>query len=176
MVRLWRFAYQDLRGLRRSFSLAVPVSRSQVHLTSLAVNGLPSCHLTPWRSGKVSSVPSSFHDHPVARSGTTDCRLVCATSCLYMTRLLKIPIAGCRAARVDSSRMDMLAGLSKCESLRIPPCFGASVGEATNMVISIPPAAAKARKSRLIFSSLTSVTRVPGEHPRPNLLPQAHLL
>jgi hypothetical protein len=51
----FRFAYQDLRGLRRSLSLAVPVSRSQVHLTSLAVKRLPSYHLTPWRSGKVSS-------------------------------------------------------------------------------------------------------------------------
>ena len=30
--------------------MAVPSSRSNVHLTSLAVNGLPSCHLTPWRN------------------------------------------------------------------------------------------------------------------------------
>ena len=45
---LFEVAYQDLRGLRRSFSLDLPVSRSQVHLTSLAVKGLPSCHLTPW--------------------------------------------------------------------------------------------------------------------------------
>jgi hypothetical protein len=31
-----------------------------VHLTSAAVNGLPSCHLMPWRSLKVSRVlPSS---------------------------------------------------------------------------------------------------------------------
>jgi hypothetical protein len=42
-----------------------------VHLTSLAVNGLPSRHLTPWRKGRVSSVPSSFHDQLVAKSGTT---------------------------------------------------------------------------------------------------------
>src|SRR5215469_8909911 len=54
----------------RNFSLDLPLSRSQVHLTSLAVNGLPSCHLTPSRSGNVRSVPSSFHDQPVARSGT----------------------------------------------------------------------------------------------------------
>jgi hypothetical protein len=39
-----------LRGLRRSLSADLPVSMSQVHLTSLAVNGWPSCHLTPCRS------------------------------------------------------------------------------------------------------------------------------
>src|SRR5262249_36596225 len=70
-----RLRYHDLRGLRRSLSLDLPVSRSQVHLTSLAVKGLPSCHLTPSRNGKVSSVPSSLHDQPVARSGTIDCKL-----------------------------------------------------------------------------------------------------
>ena len=71
--------YQVLRGLRRSFSAALPVSKSQVHLTSLAVKGLPSCHLTPWRNGRVSSVPSSFHDQAVARSGTIEAMLFCAT-------------------------------------------------------------------------------------------------
>src|ERR1700724_2724355 len=65
-----RFWYQDLRGLILSFSVPLPCSSSQVHLTSLAVNGLPSCHLTPWRNLKVSTVPSSFHDHSLARSGT----------------------------------------------------------------------------------------------------------
>src|ERR1700738_3850258 len=75
-----------LVGLRRSFSADLPVSRSQVHLTSLAVNGLPSCHLTPGRNGRVSSVPSSFHDQPVARSGTIDAMLFFATSSRYMPR------------------------------------------------------------------------------------------
>jgi len=74
-----RLLYQVLRGLRRNFSADLPVSRSHVHLTSLAVNGLPSCHLTPLRNGMVSSVPSSFHDQPVARSGTIDPILFCAT-------------------------------------------------------------------------------------------------
>jgi len=32
-------------------------------VAALAVNGLPSCQVTPSRSGKVSSVPSSLHDH-----------------------------------------------------------------------------------------------------------------
>jgi citrate lyase subunit beta/citryl-CoA lyase len=36
----------------RSFSLALPISRSTVHLTSAAVKGLPSCHLTLCRRGK----------------------------------------------------------------------------------------------------------------------------
>src|SRR4029077_14230901 len=100
MVTSSRFLYQDLRGLRRSFSSDLPVSISQVHLTSLAVNGLPSCHLTPWRSAKVSSVPSSLHDQLAARSGTMDCVLFCGTSCLYITRLLKTPIIGRLSARV----------------------------------------------------------------------------
>ena len=34
----------------------LPISMCQVHCTSLAVNGLPSCHFTPWRSLKVSFV------------------------------------------------------------------------------------------------------------------------
>src|SRR5438552_15743923 len=47
--------HQPLRGLIRSLSSVLPCSRSKVHLTSLAVNGLPSCHLTPERNLKVSS-------------------------------------------------------------------------------------------------------------------------
>src|SRR5690349_19780638 len=113
--------YQDLRGLTRNFSAALPCSKSQVHLTSADVNGLPSCHLTPRRSGNVNSVPSSLHDQPVARSGTIDCRLFCGTSCLYMTRLLKTLIIGRTAAAVASSCSDMLAGLSKCDICKIPP-------------------------------------------------------
>src|SRR5712692_6753104 len=78
-VTLSRFWYHAFRGLRRSLSAALPVNRSHVHTTSRAANGLPSCHLTPCCSGKVSSVPSSFHDQPVASSGTIDLRLFCAT-------------------------------------------------------------------------------------------------
>src|ERR1700732_2657654 len=124
----------------------MPISRSQVHLTSLAVKGVTSCHLTPRRSGKVNSVPSSLHDQLVARSGTIDCRLFCGTSCLYMIRLLKTCIIGCSAARVDSSRIDMLAGLSKCDSLSIPPCFWASVGAAAEIAVTRAPAAITHRK------------------------------
>src|SRR5260370_34427814 len=66
--------------------------------------------------------------------------LVCGTSCLYMTRLLNTPIAGRSAATVDSSRIDMLAGLSKCDILRMPPCLCASDGSATVRATSNPPA------------------------------------
>ena len=47
-----------------------PIRRCQVHCTSLAVNGLPSCHLTPWRSLKVSLVRLASHAQLSARSGT----------------------------------------------------------------------------------------------------------
>src|SRR5215475_16164743 len=114
MLTSSRFLYQDLRGLRRSLFSDLPVSMSQVHLTSWAVNGLPSCHLTPWRNGKVSSVPSSLHDQPVARSGTIELMLVCATCWSNMTRLLKTPIIGRLTAAVASSWIDIEAGLSKC--------------------------------------------------------------
>jgi len=50
-------------------------------------------------------------DQPVARSGTTNCREFCGTSCLKMTRLLNTPIIGRWAKTVASSWMDMLAGL-----------------------------------------------------------------
>src|SRR5205085_2281373 len=113
-----RLSYQDLRGLTRNFSFVVPSNNSKVHLTSAAVNSLPSCHLTPSRRGSVSSVPSSLQVQPVASSGTIELGLFCRTSCLYTTRLLKTPIIGRFTAAVDSSSIDMLAGLSKCPILR----------------------------------------------------------
>src|SRR5215471_15257728 len=79
VVTASRLSYQDLRGLMRSLSLPRPVKRSQVHLTSLAVNGWPSCHLTPRCNDIVSSVPSSFQAHRNAKSGTMDFGLFCAT-------------------------------------------------------------------------------------------------
>src|SRR5437870_550952 len=115
---------------------------------SLAVNGLPSCQLTPWRSGKVSSVPSSLHDQPVARSGTTDCREFCGMSCLNMTRLLNTPIIGRWEKTVASSWIDMLAGLSRLYALSIPPGFCARAGAAA--IAANNAAAASARRSRLI--------------------------
>src|SRR6516164_8615626 len=74
-----------------------------------------------------------------------------------MTRLLKTCIAGCSAALVDSSRIDMLAGLSKCESLRTPPLFCAPAGEAA--AISSPPAASKPRTDPDITVALPCIPR-----------------
>src|SRR6516162_2022276 len=147
---LSRLPYQDLRGLTRSFSLDLPVSMSQVHCTSLAVNGLPSCHDTPSRSGSVNSVPSSLHDQPVARSGTIDRRLFCGTRWSYMTRLLNTPIIGPSAKTVASSRIDMLAGLSGLYIFRMPPCFCAKAVPPPDTAISNALAAATARNLSVI--------------------------
>src|SRR4029453_6154001 len=57
-VTLSTLAYQPWRKLTLKFSGALPCRRSMVHFTSAAVNGLPSCHLTPLRRGKVSVLPS----------------------------------------------------------------------------------------------------------------------
>jgi hypothetical protein len=48
------FAYQSLRGLRRSFAGVSFASRtmSNVYFTSFAVNGWPSCHFTFLRRKK----------------------------------------------------------------------------------------------------------------------------
>src|SRR5262245_15445405 len=113
MVTSSRLRYQALRGLRRSFSLDLPSKVSQVHFTSLAVKGLPSCHLTPSRSRKRNSVLDESQDHSLARSGTIEAKLACATCWSNMTRLLNRPIAGPSAANVTSSWSDRLAGLSK---------------------------------------------------------------
>src|SRR5215471_10349526 len=71
-------AYQSLRGFLRNFCSDTLRSMFQVHLTSLAVNGLPSCHLTPSRSLKVSCVLSAFHAQLVASSGTIVSGLFCS--------------------------------------------------------------------------------------------------
>src|SRR5271170_5218557 len=79
-----------------------------------------------------------------------------------MTRLLKTPIIGCTVARVDSSRIDMLAGLSKCDSLRTPPGFWASAGPPANTAIADPTTTFSA-SSLLIISDplLPLVARQP---------------
>src|SRR5438067_12405083 len=102
------FARVDAQLLGRFAGDQVPV-----HLTSAAVNGLPSCHLTPSRSLKVSSFPSSLHDQLVARSGTIDSTRFCATCWSNRTRLLNTPIIGMIVEMLPSSRIDMLAGLSR---------------------------------------------------------------
>src|SRR5215472_8709518 len=148
-----RLRYQDLRGLTRNFSLVLPASASQVHLTSAAVNGLPSCHLAPWRKWKVSATPVSSHDQSLARSGAIDERLFCATCWSKRTRLLNTPISGMPAAIVDSSWIDMLAGLVKPGICRMPPVFCAEVGAAATMPAS-KPTAVNARRFLCIASLL----------------------
>src|SRR5262249_23654370 len=137
--------YQDLRGLTRSFSAPVPISSAKVHLTSAEVNFRPSCHFTSCRNRKVSSVPSSFQNQLVARSGTIDSALFCGTSCLNTTRLLKTPDIGRLTAWVDSSSSDMLAGLSKWPTRRMPPSFCASAGQATHNTNDNAVAVARSR-------------------------------
>jgi hypothetical protein len=168
-----RLSYQDLRGLIRSLSLPLPVSRSQVHLTSLAVKGWPSCHLTPRRSGIVSSLPSSFQLHPVPRSGTIDCGLFCATSWSNMTRLLKTPIIGRLTASVDSSSIDMLAGLSKWPACRKPPCFCAVADPLAITAAATAAAPANLREIRFIAAPSSAggvgwVEQRETHHPAPN--------
>jgi len=89
--------------LIRNFSLPLSSSRSQVHLTSAAVNGLPSCHLTPVRNLNVSSVPSSFHAQLVASSGATPL-LVAADHRILGTVRLKDIVKGGMKERFDHLR------------------------------------------------------------------------
>src|SRR6516225_7756630 len=163
-----RFRYQDLRGLTRSFSLDLPVNMSQVHWTSLAVKGLPSCQDTPRRNVNVSSVPSSFHDQSVARSGTIDVRLFCRTCWSNITRLLNTPIIGRSEMIVASSWIDMLAGLSGLYIFRMPPCFWANPASAANIARNSEPAAANPCRFRFISVYLPWLRRMalrfrPGE-------------
>src|SRR6516164_6148258 len=154
-----RFLYQSLRGLTLSFSLALPVSIAQVHSTSLAVKGFPSCQVTPSRSGKVSSVPSSFHDQPVARSGTIELRLFCFTCWSNMTRLLKTPIIGRSEMIVASSWIDILAGLSGSYIFRMPPGFCANATSAADSASNSDPAAASTGRGRFISVYLPLLCR-----------------
>src|ERR1700751_3893511 len=110
----------------RNLAADLPSSVSQVHWTSFAVNGCPSCQRTLSRKRKVSSVPSSFHDQPVARSGTIDCSEFCGTCWSKMTRLLNTAIIGATVEIVTSSSVDMLAGLSRWATWSTPPAFCAN--------------------------------------------------
>src|SRR5438874_5262107 len=145
-----RLRYQDLRGLTRNFSVDLPVIRSQVHLTSAAVNGLPSCHLTPSRSLKVSSFPSSLHDQLEARSGTIELRVFCGTCWSNITRLLNTPIIGPSTTIVDSSWIDTLAMLVPSGILRTPPDFCAKAGSLAHRPASAPHATKKLRSFAFI--------------------------
>src|SRR5436190_18247945 len=105
--------YQTLRGLRlKSWVSPLPMSIRQVHCTSLAVNGWPSCHFTPWRSLKVSLVLVWSQDQLSARSGITVSSLSCGLAGSNTTRLLNTAANGITEAMVDSSSSDVEGGLS----------------------------------------------------------------
>src|ERR1700722_2481868 len=113
MLTSCNLPYQTLRGLRwKSWVSPLPISIRQVHCTSLAVNGLPSCHMTPCRSLKVSLVLVASHDQLSARSGITVSRLSCALCGSNTTRLLNTAANGITEAMVDSSISEVLGGLS----------------------------------------------------------------
>src|SRR6478736_7933909 len=125
-VTSFRLSYQTLRGFLRmmsAFSSPLPISASQVHFTSLAENGFPSCHFTPWRSLKVSLVSSGFHDQLSARSGTIVSGLFTFSLGSKKTRLLNTAMNGWLTEIVDSSWIEALGGLSRWEIFSVPPCF-----------------------------------------------------
>src|SRR5258708_31004780 len=113
MLTSCSLVYQTLRGLRwKSWVSPLPISIRQVHCTSLAVNGWPSCHFTPCRSLNVSLVLVGSQDQLSARSGITVSRLSWTLKGSKTTRLLKIAANGVTEAIVDSSSNEVLGGLS----------------------------------------------------------------
>ena len=74
---------------------------------------MPSCHRTPWRSLKVSSVPSSFQLQDSARSGTINSLVFCAFAWSNSTRLLNTGMKGTTVATAYSSWIEALGGLSR---------------------------------------------------------------
>src|ERR1700755_1528860 len=113
MLTSCSLVYQTFRGLRlKSCVSALPMSIRQVHCTSLAVNGWPSCHFTPWCSLKVSLGLVASHDQLSARSPITVSRLSCGLAGSNTTRLLKIAANGVTDAMVDSSSSEVLGGVS----------------------------------------------------------------
>ena len=163
-----RLRYQDLRGLRRSLWLDLPVSRSQVHLTSSAVKGFPSCHLTPSRNGKVSSVPSSLHDQPVARSGTIDCTLFCFACWSNITRLLNNPIVARAGTPSASSCIDRLGGESRACTRKIPPCFCANAAAEPKITASDAPTITNVPRLLVISRSSHCIFGAPPSRLRPD--------
>src|SRR5437870_2972007 len=67
-----------------------------------------------------------------------------------MTRLLNTPIIGPRVAIVDSSWIDMLAGLSPEGILKMPPGFWAKAEAPAHTAARSPPAAANVRRFAFI--------------------------
>src|SRR5438132_7195298 len=92
--------------------------------------------------------------------------LFCGTFWSYTTRLLKTPIVGRTAAAVDSSRGDMLAGLSKWEILSTPPAFCATAASAANNQTTVnPPPPAPADLASSLDLPSCSMSRARGPLP-----------
>src|ERR1700704_1642846 len=104
------FSYQIARGLRRRYSGSLPLRRCHVHCTSLAVNGFPSCQVTPGRKFSVSLVPVVSQSQLSASSGTMVPNSPRGFIGSNRTRLLKIAMNGMLVAIVDSSWIDALGG------------------------------------------------------------------
>src|SRR5262249_13637985 len=125
-VTLSTLLYQEARGLARSLFSVLPSRRSNVQTTSLAVNGLPSCHFTPSWSLKVRSLPSALQLHDLARSGTIDCGLFWGLLASNSTRLFITGMLGIIVEFVAHSWIDRVGGLSRWYILSPPPLFCAS--------------------------------------------------
>jgi hypothetical protein len=65
-------------------------------------------------------------------------------------KIIEYPIIGMIAEMLPSSTIDMLAGLSRWNTRRMPPCFCASAGSASAIASSIPPIVANNRAVRVI--------------------------
>src|SRR5262245_8084349 len=87
----------------------------------------------------------------------------------YMTRLLNTPIIGRSAAAVASSWSDMLAGLSKCEMLRMPPDFCATAPWVRSIAVTNALPAGSIHLDSPIFAS-RSWALADLAPPRPKLL------
>src|ERR1700761_6218870 len=118
-----------MRGFLRSLLSPLFISMSKVQTTSLAVKGLPSCHVTPSCSLNVRSRPSALQLHDLARSGTMSSGLFCGLLWSKITRLFMTAMNGTTVELVASSWIEALGGLSRWYILRMPPGFCAKAAE-----------------------------------------------
>src|SRR5258708_33907797 len=81
-----------------------------------------------------------------------------------MTNLFKTPIIGRLTATVDSSSNDMLAGLSKLGTLRMPPCFWANAVPAENPSNRAPAVVSTQRHRLISYASCSSNAGYRNQH------------
>ena len=157
-VTLSTLAYHDRRGFLRSLFSPLPISMSKVQTTSLAVNGLPSCQVTPSCSLKTRSLPSALQLHDLARSGTMPSGVFCGLCWSKITRLFITAMNGITVELVASSWIDPLGGLSRWNIFRTPPGFWARAApvEQTRDVTSTPASIV----DRIVSSQLRAAIKV----------------